>query len=117
MSVAATSASTGTTNLPKHRGRKGGRCDSYLRCKHPLLPGHTLKDVMFRLTPEVCLARRFPTKVADVIAVCGTESVIREMTWGGSLHKEHIVRDMRIDANKQVRYRFSSATWLVGWSS
>lgn len=44
----------------------------------------------------------FCFQMADVVACCGTESVIREVAWGGSLHKEHVVRDVRLDANKQV---------------
>lgn len=39
-----------------------------------------------------------------MVACCGTESVIREVTWGGSLHKEHVVRDIRLDANKQASF-------------
>lgn len=41
-------------------------------------------------------------QVADVVACCGTESVIREVSWGGSLHKEHVIRDVRLDASKQA---------------
>lgn len=44
-------------------------------------------------------------QVADVVVVCGTESVIREMVWGGNLHKDHTVRDVRIDVSKQARTR------------
>lgn len=38
-----------------------------------------------------------------MVACCGTEPVIREVTWGGSQHKEHIVRDIRLDSSKQAR--------------
>lgn len=55
----------------------------------------------------------FRSQVADVVACCGTESVIREVTWGGSLHKEHVVRDVRLDANKQASCRLSPAVCLV----
>lgn len=47
-----------------------------------------------------------------MVACCGTESVIREVTWGGSLHKEHVVRDVRLDATKQVSPRlFPGMPW------
>lgn len=53
---------------------------------------------------------RISYQVSNVVALCGTEPVIREMTWCGNLHKEHIVRDIRIDGNKQASARSS---WRV----
>ncbi len=80
------------------------RFPSIWRTQKIAVVGHLTLD-----SRQTCLISRMHNtrvqilvKVADVVACCGTESVIREVTWGGSLHKEHVVRDIRLDANKQA---------------
>ena len=54
------------------------------------------------LHPPTCFVNK--GQGANMVVVCGADSVIREITWGGD-YKDCVVRDIRLDLNKQVRFQ------------